>query len=109
MRNPLDWQARRTFYPYVGDERLFANPETALPYRWNEILSGKKPAHIINLQSFAVFFEQFPSRDGTRGVLFLDGHVERVIPAHWLRIAKASKLELKRIEVEEAEGKEEVR
>jgi prepilin-type processing-associated H-X9-DG protein len=92
MKNPLDWMARRTFYPYVGDERLFMLPDTEIPYRFNEILSGKKPAHIINPQSFAVFYEAEPSDKEMRAVLFLDGHVERVRPAHWERIKKASKI-----------------
>lgn len=92
LKNPLDWQAQRTFYPYVGDERLFVQPETDLAYRFNEILSGKKPAHIINPQSFAVFYEAGTADDGRRGVLFLDGHVERVKPAHWEKIKKASKI-----------------
>jgi prepilin-type processing-associated H-X9-DG protein len=92
MKNPLDWMARRAFYPYVGDERLFMLPDTETLYRFNEILSGKKPAHIINPQSFAVFYEAEPNDEKMRAVLFLDGHVERVKPAHWERIKKASKI-----------------
>lgn len=92
LKNPLDWQARRAFYPYVGDENFFLQPEIERPYLFNEILSGKKPAHIPNPQSFAVFYEEAPDADGKRGVLFLDGHVERVIPAHWEKIKRASKI-----------------
>jgi hypothetical protein len=93
LHNPLDWGARRTFYPYVGDERLFMQPGTQQPYRFNEILGGKKAAHISNKQSFVVFYESQPAGDGTTGVLFMDGQVERLSPAHWEIAKRASKIE----------------
>lgn len=92
LKNPLDWEARRQFYPYVRDERWFLHPATEQPYLFNEILSHKNPAHIPNPQSFAVFYEPEPGVDELRGVLFLDGHVERVKAAHWEKIKKASKI-----------------
>jgi hypothetical protein len=92
LKNPLDYEARRQFYPYVRDERWFLHPTTEEPYLFNEILSHKNPAHIPNPQSFAVFYESKPGADELRGVLFLDGHVERVKAAHWKKIKKASKI-----------------
>ncbi len=92
LKNPLSWEARRQFYPYVRDERWFLHPATEEPYRFNEILSHKNPAHIPNPQSFAVFYESQAGSDELRGVLFLDGHVERVKAAHWGKIKKASKI-----------------
>lgn len=92
LKNPLSWEARRQFYPYVRDERWFLHPVTEEPYLFNEILSHKNPAHIPNSQSFAVFYESKPGADERRGVLFLDGHVERVKAEHWEKIKKASKI-----------------
>lgn len=92
LRNPMDWNATRVFYPYVGDERLFMHPGTQEMYRYNEILGGKKAAHIPNKQSFVVFYEASPAEDETRAALFLDGHVERLSPAHWENLKLASKI-----------------
>jgi prepilin-type processing-associated H-X9-DG protein len=92
LQNPLSWEARRQFYPYVRDERWFLHPATEEPYFFNQILSHKNPAHIPNPQSFAVFYESQLGTDERRGVLFLDGHVERVKAAHWEKIKKASKI-----------------
>lgn len=85
-----DYNARRLFYPYVGDERFFMQPDTQQSYRFNEILGGKKMAHIPNHQSFAVFYEAQPADNETRAALFLDGHVERLSPEH-SKVKRASK------------------
>lgn len=92
LGNPIDWNAKRSFYPYVGDERLFMHPSTQQMYSWNQTLNGKKSVHFKNHQSMVVFYETENGGDGTRGVLFMDGHVERLQPAHWERIKKISKI-----------------
>jgi prepilin-type processing-associated H-X9-DG protein len=92
LNNPIPWDAGRVFYPYVGDERLYMHPATQEMYRYNEILGGKKIKHLTDLKNFAVFYEASDSGDNTRGVLFLDGHVERAAPARWAQIKKASKI-----------------
>lgn len=92
LRNPIPWDAGRVFYPYVGDERLYMHPSTQEMYRYNEVLGGKKIVHIKDRQSMAIFYEATPGGDGTRGVLFLDGHVERLTPDRWRTIMKASKI-----------------
>ena len=93
LNNPITWDAKRSFYPYVGDERLFMHPSTQQMYRWNQTLNGKKAVHFKTQQSMAVFYEAENSGDGTRGVLFMDGHVERLQPAHWARVKQASKIQ----------------
>lgn len=92
LSNPLTWDAKRVFYPYVSDERLFMHPGTQEMYRYNEILGGKKAVHIPNKQSFVMFYEARPAEDETRAALFLDGHVERLSPAHWEAVSRASKI-----------------
>ncbi len=92
LSNPINMNSTRVFYPYVGDERLFMHPGTQQMYRYNEILGDKKAVHIPNKQSFVVFYEAEQSSDETRAALFLDGHVERLSPAHWESVKRASKI-----------------
>jgi hypothetical protein len=92
LNNPINWNTARVFYPYVGDERLFMHPGTQEMYRYNAILGGKKAAHIPNKQSFVMFYEAAPAEDETRAALFMDGHVERLAPAHWEAVKRASKI-----------------
>ena len=61
-------------------------------YRWNPTLNGKQAVPFKNKQSTVLFYEAENSDDGTRGVLFMDGPVERLQPAHRERIKKASEL-----------------
>jgi prepilin-type processing-associated H-X9-DG protein len=39
-----------------------------------------------------VFYEPNPAADGTRGVVYLDGHVSRVKAEDWARVKKQSKI-----------------
>jgi len=92
LYNPIDWDAKRLFYPYVGDERLFMHPSTQQMYLWNQVLNGKKAVHFTDKKNLAVFYEAENGGDGTRGVLFMDGHVARLKPDQWLRVKKVSKI-----------------
>ena len=66
--------------------------------RWTTYLS-KRGRHapfmrvrgyITALAQSLAFYEPRTAPDGTRGVLFLDGHVARVSEAEWQRLKKAS-------------------
>ena len=92
LSNPINWDAKRAFYPYVGDERLFMHLSTQRMYLWNQNLNGKKAANFKSKQSTVLFYEAENGGDDTRGVLFMDGHVERLNAAHWARVRKASKI-----------------
>lgn len=81
--------SKRAFYPFVHDQRLWLHPATDEPYRPNPLLSGKRVNQILNRQFVALIYEAMPATDGTRGVLFLDGRVERVTPERWQRIQNA--------------------
>jgi hypothetical protein len=78
---------RRAVYPFVQDPRLWSHPTTEEPYLPNPNLSGKKVAGVRNPAQTVFFFEARPAGDGTRAVLFLDGHVVRVTPAQWQRLS----------------------
>jgi prepilin-type processing-associated H-X9-DG protein len=80
---------QRRFYPYVHDQRLWAHPATEQPYLANATLSRQNVTKIANRKYVYAFAEASPGPDGTRGVLFLDGHVERVSAERWQRLQNA--------------------
>jgi hypothetical protein len=69
---------------------IFAHPETREPYRPNTLLANRRMATLGNRAQLAAFYEAKPGSDGKRGVLFLNGKVERVPEWKWARI-KATK------------------
>lgn len=81
---------KRLFYPYVHDQRLWENPTNEELLRPNAALSGQRFQDIKNGQYVFSFAENSVAVDGTRGVLFLDGHVERVNAARWERLKKVA-------------------
>ncbi|HEX8551393.1 MAG TPA: BON domain-containing protein [Abditibacteriaceae bacterium] len=80
-------QLRRAFYPHVHDERTWRNPMTDEYYTPNPAISGLKLSRVTNTKFLPAFYEAEAASDDTRGVLFLDGHVERVSVARWQRIS----------------------
>lgn len=77
---------------YVSGKEVFIQPETKKPYQPNRALSGKKSADFDKPAETVVFYEATASADGTRGVLFLDGHVERCPEAKWKRLKQDAQL-----------------
>ena len=75
---------------YVASKAVFTQPSSKEPYQPNSAVSGKRLAEVAKPEKTAVFYETKASADGTRGVLFLDGHVERVPEAVWPRLKQAS-------------------
>jgi hypothetical protein len=83
---------KKVLQPYVKNESVFVNPDSKEPYQPNPILSKKKLAHMTAPADMVAFFEANPAADGTRGVVFLDGHAKRIQEAEWPRLKKASKI-----------------
>ncbi|HEX8236980.1 MAG TPA: BON domain-containing protein [Abditibacteriaceae bacterium] len=81
---------QRTFYPYVHDSRKWNNPANEELYRPNTALSGKRLSRIANARFVPMFYEGTPANDGTRAVLFVDGHVERLSPERFARVRSAA-------------------
>lgn len=77
---------------YVSGKEVFLQPETKKPYQPNPALSGKKRADFDKPAETVVLYEATASADGTRGVLFLDGHVERCPEAKWKRLKQDARL-----------------
>lgn len=79
---------KRTFYPFVHDQNLWIQPATEEPYRPNPRVSGVNVKSVANRKFLVAFSENTPGSDGLRGVLFLDGHVERVSAARWAQLQR---------------------
>jgi len=63
--------------------RLLVHPLTREPYRPNTRVAGKRINQISNIKRVVAIYEASPGTDNKRGVVFLDGHVERVPEANW--------------------------
>ena len=75
---------------YVKNDDVFFHPETGEPYGVNSSLSRRRLVDFGYPTSIAVFYEESPAEDGTRGVAFLDGHAARVSAGKWRRIKAPS-------------------
>jgi hypothetical protein len=93
--NPLSEITRSTpvqlrIQPYVRNMELFRHPVTNELYRFNLSLSYKNESSIERIAEIAMVYEGSPAPDGTRGVAFTDGHVQRVTADEWEQIKKVS-------------------
>jgi len=76
----------------AGSKAVFLQPEMKKPYRPNPAVAGRKLSEFDKPDKVVVFYEAVPSGDGTRGVLFLDGHVDRLIEQQWKKLKESAKL-----------------
>jgi prepilin-type processing-associated H-X9-DG protein len=79
---------RRQCYPIVHDKRLWEHPSTNEAFGLNAALANQRLPDITNRATLYMVYEFTPAADGTRAVLFADGHVERVDAARWTRLQK---------------------
>jgi hypothetical protein len=77
---------------YAGSKDVFLQPETKKPYRPNPAVAGRKPAEFDKPDKVVLFYEAAAAGDGTRGVLFLDGHIDRLIEPQWKKLKETAKL-----------------
>ena len=83
--------ARQALTPYCKNKDAFTSPDTKAAYVPNASLSGRKLADITGREKIAAFHDP-QAVNGTRAVVFLDGHVERVAEANWAALEQASRL-----------------
>lgn len=110
MKSPA--AVKKVLYPYVRkNDAVFLDPRTTEPYQPNASLSGKRiawvtlsvrrsghrrptqiklPADITRPGEMVAFYELTPAADGTRNVLFVDGHVKRYPEVEWQRLKRSS-------------------
>lgn len=83
---------QQALYPYLKTVKIFANPVTGEIYRSNSKLSGRSTFDFKDRAPIVIitFYETSPADDGTRAVLYLDGHVIRERETDWPRILAAS-------------------
>ena len=80
---------KQVLVKYISNDRVFVRPKTGEPYLPNPTLSGK-PLKDLKAGEIVVVYEATPADDETRAVLFLDGHVERIVDARWQELKKSS-------------------
>ncbi len=80
----------KAIYPFVKSEAVFRQPQTHEPYQPNTSLSGRSLASFNNPSTMVLYYEASPAPDGTRGVLFFDGHAKRFPEAEWPALKAAS-------------------
>ena len=82
--------AKKALSPYVKNDSVFQNPQTHEPYLPNTSLSGRSLATFERPSDMVIYYEASPAPDGTRSVVFLDGHVKRIPEAQWPALKAAS-------------------
>ncbi len=83
--------AQQVLGPYVKSYEIFAHPTTREIYRPNLNVSGRSLASLYASSPRVItFYEATPAPDGTRAVLYLDGHVRRERETDWPAIRAAS-------------------
>ncbi len=84
--------ARKALMPYVKVQEVFVQPGTGESYHVNPAASGKRTDRLADPSHFILMYEAAPAADGSRGVLFADGHAGRVTAAEWARLKLRSHL-----------------
>jgi prepilin-type processing-associated H-X9-DG protein len=104
---------KRVLLPYVhGNAAVFADPLTHEPYQPNASLSGRRRSLVVtssrdshekplrrryqieipgSTAQVVAFYEASPAADGTRAVLFLDGHVQVISASEWPRLKRTKR------------------
>jgi len=80
--------AKKALFPFIKSDAVFQQPQTHEPYLPNTSLSGRPLASFQNPATMVVYYEAGP--DGTRGVVFLDGHAKRIHESEWPALKAAS-------------------
>jgi prepilin-type processing-associated H-X9-DG protein len=76
--------------PYTHNTEIFLQPTTHRPYLPNYKVSRWPDSKFGNPSETFLFFEDAPSADGKRSVVFADGHVETLTESQfqWRRKAQ---------------------
>ena len=89
--NPSRATVQQVLQPYMKSSEIFAHPTTREIYRPNLNLSGRNLASLTTSpEQIITFYEASPAPDGTRAVLYLDGHVRRELETAWANIRATS-------------------
>ena len=81
---------KMALFPYIKNNDVFRQPLTHEPYLPNTSLSGRSLESFGGLATMVVYYEASPMPDGTRAVVFLDGHAKRIRESDWPALKAAS-------------------
>lgn len=81
---------QKALLPYAKRSAVFQQPEAHAPYLPNTSLSRRRYRTFKDPADMVIYYEAAPGLDGTRAVLFLDGHVQRIPKAQWPALKAAS-------------------
>ena len=84
--------AREELVLYLRNKDVLNLPGTQKPYAVNPSLTGRKPSEFDKEDKVVVFYEPTVGADGTRGVLFLDGHADRIAEQQWKKLKEISQI-----------------
>ena len=82
--------AQKAISSYVKNDSVFQQPQTHEPYLPNTSLSGRSLRSFAEPATMVIYYEAVPAPDGTRGVVFLDGHAKRISESDWPALKAAS-------------------
>ena len=85
--SPKEWKA--AVYPYIKSESVFLSPKTKEPYLVNPYLSKKSITNVAAPADTPLAWEASPWEDGSRCVLYLDGHVKSLTASAWDALRKS--------------------
>jgi hypothetical protein len=82
-------ELRQSLHEHIA-MHLWEHPSTGEAFGLNPALSNQGIYSGNDNPRIYLAYERTPSADGTRAVLFVNGHVERVAPGRWERLFKAA-------------------
>ena len=88
--NPKLNKVQEVLQPYIKSAEVFAHPTTRELYRPNINVSRRNLASFDSPEQTILFYEASPAPDGTRAVLYVDGHVKRELETNWAVIRSTS-------------------
>ena len=89
-QDPRSTKVQEVLQPYIKSAEVFAHPTTRELYRPNINVSRRQLGRLEPQSRVITFYEASPAPDGTRAVLYLDGHVKRERETDWAAIRAAS-------------------
>ena len=88
--DPQSTTVQEVLQPYIKSAEVFAHPTTRELYRPNINVSRRNLASFDSPEQTVAFYEASPAPDGTRAVLYVDGHVKRELETNWAAIRSTS-------------------
>ena len=88
FRDPETTKAVLTLY--LSQPDAFIHPVSREAYLFNAKLSMRAEKSILDRAAMPMIYEPSPAPDGTRGVVFADGHYERMTVAQWDAVKKTA-------------------